>query len=237
MWNKIKWNIEYILCVFCGVLTLVFLALPYVKDYYVNYVEYESIYIGFATPSIFVCLVVPSLLIFGVTGLLKKNAKFPSRKLAFVFLMIYGILNIILFLFMVICYLVWENVILQSLQVGAYLLLGLSVFEMVALFIVRKNRGYLSNAVFVCSKCGIMAKFGDKFCVKCGEKIEIQIDMGYVCSVCGKRAKFSDKFCGSCGGAVHRKIVKQTVDLKTGQNVEKKTLEPIDEKHNSKMEL
>ncbi|MCX8174530.1 MAG: zinc-ribbon domain-containing protein [Thermoplasmata archaeon] len=47
----------------------------------------------------------------------------------------------------------------------------------------------------ICLNCGNPIKPGDKFCRKCGAKIQVEI----YCTKCGTKAEPDDMFCGSCG--------------------------------------
>ncbi|MEM4293428.1 MAG: zinc ribbon domain-containing protein [Thermoplasmata archaeon] len=47
----------------------------------------------------------------------------------------------------------------------------------------------------LCLSCGNRIKPGDKFCRKCGTKIQVEV----YCTKCGTKAEPDDLFCGSCG--------------------------------------
>ncbi|MEM3397030.1 MAG: zinc ribbon domain-containing protein [Thermoplasmata archaeon] len=52
----------------------------------------------------------------------------------------------------------------------------------------------------LCLNCGNTIKPGDKFCRKCGTKIQVEV----YCTKCGTKAEPDDMFCGSCGSKLRK---------------------------------
>lgn len=52
----------------------------------------------------------------------------------------------------------------------------------------------------ICLNCGNRLKPGDKFCRKCGTKVQIEI----YCTKCGAKAEPDDIFCGACGNKLRK---------------------------------
>ncbi len=53
----------------------------------------------------------------------------------------------------------------------------------------------VESGMNICINCGSHLKPGDKFCRKCGRKVELEV----YCTKCGTRAEPDDLFCGKCG--------------------------------------
>lgn len=52
----------------------------------------------------------------------------------------------------------------------------------------------------ICLNCGNPLKPGDKFCRKCGAKVQVEI----YCTKCGTKAEPDDVFCGACGNKLRK---------------------------------
>lgn len=51
----------------------------------------------------------------------------------------------------------------------------------------------------ICKKCGARISAGSKFCLECGEKVQIEL----FCPNCGERLPSDAKFCLKCGNKIN----------------------------------
>ena len=66
-----------------------------------------------------------------------------------------------------------------------------------------------------CPKCGSAVPANSKFCLECGNKIEILADDEVICPVCGKKVK-KGKFCLECGASLINKCSKCGAEVPLG---------------------
>lgn len=66
-----------------------------------------------------------------------------------------------------------------------------------------------------CPKCGSAVPANSKFCLECGNKIEILADDEVICPVCGKKVR-KGKFCLECGASLINKCSKCGAEVPLG---------------------
>ena len=66
-----------------------------------------------------------------------------------------------------------------------------------------------------CPKCGSAVPANSKFCLECGNKIEILADDEVICPVCGKKVR-KGKFCLECGASLINKCTKCGAEVPLG---------------------
>ena len=72
-----------------------------------------------------------------------------------------------------------------------------------------------SLANVTCPKCGSAVPANSKFCLECGNKIEILADDEVICPVCGKKVR-KGKFCLECGASLINKCTKCGAEVPLG---------------------
>ena len=212
MMNKLKNNLTYVFCAGLGLLNFILLAIPYVASFYSYDYGYGKISdsmgisgykvmdmwsLGFggvmsAIIQIIILLLGIALLAYGILGLLKafnifgklpdKIGKFETVKLGKIALFAYGILNVLLFIFLII-------VTASNTERAEGSAAGIK----------------LSAGIFITIIIAAGVIIGLKFLEKKNLASQSGESVAYVCSNCGKAARAKDKFCNDCGGAIIKK--------------------------------
>jgi membrane protease subunit (stomatin/prohibitin family) len=72
-----------------------------------------------------------------------------------------------------------------------------------------------SSVNVTCPKCGSSVPANSKFCLECGNKIEMLANDEVICPVCGKKVK-KGKFCLECGASLINKCSKCGAEVPLG---------------------